>query len=351
MNNRYRLNLRVGDSVEVRSIDEILSTLDENGALDALPFMPEMLKYCGRQFRVYRRVDKTCDTIERDGTRTMNNTVLLEGLRCDGDAHGGCQAECMLFWKEAWLKRVTGKHSRDKHLERAVPPSLCTMDTLYSKSKVSPASAPAEEIVYSCQATEMRKATTPLPGWRLGQYYRDVWSGNVRVSTILRGLLIWIVNLIQFYRKGANYPYLDGKLEKTPVFKLELQPGELVQVRPRADIVETLDVMRRNRGLTFDREMVRYCGGTYRVHRRVDKLLNEKTGQMINIKADCIVLENVICTGELNRFCPRSVFPLWKEAWLRRVGQADLAEPEMCSAAKSSENSLMSFLKDRFKKI
>ena len=36
----YVLNLRAGDLVEVRSEREILATLDDTGALDALPFMP-----------------------------------------------------------------------------------------------------------------------------------------------------------------------------------------------------------------------------------------------------------------------------------------------------------------------
>ena len=44
--------LRVGDIVEVRSEAEILATLDENGRLESLPFMPEMLALCGRRFRV-----------------------------------------------------------------------------------------------------------------------------------------------------------------------------------------------------------------------------------------------------------------------------------------------------------
>src|SRR5262249_30747550 len=53
----------VGDWVEVRSKDEILRTLDKNGQLDGLPFMPEMFKFCGRQLRVYKRAHKTCDTV------------------------------------------------------------------------------------------------------------------------------------------------------------------------------------------------------------------------------------------------------------------------------------------------
>jgi hypothetical protein len=45
------LGLRVGDWVEVRSAAEIFATLDERGCLDALPFMPEMLSYCGKSSR------------------------------------------------------------------------------------------------------------------------------------------------------------------------------------------------------------------------------------------------------------------------------------------------------------
>jgi hypothetical protein len=167
----------------------------------------------------------------------------------------------------------------------------------------------------------MRKATSHLSGWDLGQYLKDVLSGNVSVRTIAKGLLVWIFNLIQSVRKGAYYPYIAGKLTKTPAIRLDLRPGELVRVRPKAEILETLDTRNRNRGLTFDREMVRYCGGTYRVRRRIDKLMSEKTGKMMPITADCIILEDVICTGELNRFCPRSVFPCWKETWLERVEQ------------------------------
>ena len=52
--------LFVGQLVQVRSADEILSMVDDNGTLDGLPFMPEMLNWCGKLFRVQRRVDKTC---------------------------------------------------------------------------------------------------------------------------------------------------------------------------------------------------------------------------------------------------------------------------------------------------
>ena len=68
--------------------------------------MPEMLQFCGRRFRVDKLAVKLCDTIGSTGMYRMRNAVHLEGVRCDGQAHGGCQAGCLVYWKEAWLKRV-----------------------------------------------------------------------------------------------------------------------------------------------------------------------------------------------------------------------------------------------------
>ena len=52
------MTLSAGDWVEIRSKDEILATLDKNGRLDGLPFMPQMFKWCGRQFKVQKRCMK-----------------------------------------------------------------------------------------------------------------------------------------------------------------------------------------------------------------------------------------------------------------------------------------------------
>ena len=96
---------RAGDLVEVRSREEILGTLDKNGQLEGLPFMPQMFQYCGKRYRVYKRAHKTCDTINPIAGRRLADGIHLN-LRCDGKAYGGCQAACLIFWKAAWLKPV-----------------------------------------------------------------------------------------------------------------------------------------------------------------------------------------------------------------------------------------------------
>jgi len=55
---RQTAKLRAGDLVETKTPEEILSALDAEGALDHLPFMPEMLEFCGKRFRVAKKVVK-----------------------------------------------------------------------------------------------------------------------------------------------------------------------------------------------------------------------------------------------------------------------------------------------------
>ena len=100
------LALKVGELVEVRSAEEIRATLDENGELAGLPFMPEMLAFCGRRLTVHKVAHKLCDYISQTGMRRMYDAVHLTESRCDGSAHAGCQNACSLYWKEQWLKRV-----------------------------------------------------------------------------------------------------------------------------------------------------------------------------------------------------------------------------------------------------
>ncbi len=119
---------RVGDVVRVRSARDIIATLDEDGEYEALPFMPEMLRYCGEVMTVYKVAHKLCDTISGTGMRRMENAVHLAGARCDGSGHGGCQAACMLYWKTAWLDpNVSGAVAADPADEVvAREPRCCT---------------------------------------------------------------------------------------------------------------------------------------------------------------------------------------------------------------------------------
>jgi hypothetical protein len=314
------LGLRAGDLVEVRSEREILSTLDSNGKLDGLPFMPEMFQYCGRQVRVYRRADKTCDTVNQTGSLRMTSTVHLQDLRCDGGHHGGCQAACLMFWKEAWLKPVPdgGRTSHSRNGEPAPGITRAELESLTTR----PDPNAAGELRFVCQATELPGATTRLRWWDPRQYLREILTGNVGLGTFFRVLGIAWFNALQRLRRGTVYPSYSGNLQQTPSHRLDLQPGERVRVRSLQEIMATLSTKRRNRGLSFVPEMVPFCGGEYRVLGRPTQFIDERTGKMIHPPKECIVLEGVICQGHLSRgrlFCPRAIQPFWREVWLERV--------------------------------
>jgi hypothetical protein len=322
------LDLRAGDLVEVRDASEILATLDERGELDSLPFMPEMLEYCGRQFRVSKRADKTCDTIENYHARRMHRTVHLEQLRCDGCGHDGCQAGCLMFWKEAWLKRSRVKpdgaalvHIRSRNQSHSSgEKSGASLTDLLTRSART---IDEKGVRYSCQATELLRASEPLPWWNLQQYVRDITTRNVTPGQFIRGYSFALYAMIRRkLRAPRHFPYFGGKLTKTPSESIDLQPGELVQIKSREEIYATLDKSSKNRGLYYDVEMWRFSGGTFRVLRRVDQIVNEKNGRMIKLPNGCVILDGVYCSGERSThrlFCQRGIFSYWREIWLRRV--------------------------------
>ncbi len=95
-----------------------------------------------------------------------------------------------------------------------------------------------------------------------------------------------------------------------------------MRIKSKEEIVATLDKTNRNRGLSFDGEMSNYCGRTARVRARVNRLIEESTGEMIDIKSDCIILEGVVCAADYHRFCTRAIYPYWREIWLEKIGDA-----------------------------
>ena len=312
--------------VEVRSEEEILRTLDADGKLDGLPFMPEMLGFCGKRYRVRARAHKACDTIDWQQFRRMESVIHLEELRCDGSAHGGCQAGCLLFWKEAWLRPADSLQAAPETDAEGASVEPLIRATEAGRNE-------AGETLFSCQATELTRASKGLlPWWEPSQYVQDVASGNSTVFRVARALLVGLFNRFQranarlfprfcLIRGCKRYPFIEGRATSgdTPAGSLGLQPGEIVEIKSREEIFATLDEDDTTQGLRFDGEMLKYCGRRARVLRRIERIIDEKTGRMLKIKRDTVILDGVICAGDYHRSCPRAIYPYWREAWLRRV--------------------------------
>jgi hypothetical protein len=68
---------------------------------------------------------------------------------------------------------------------------------------------------------------------------------------------------------------------------------------------------------------VPYCGGTYHVRSRVNQIIDERTGKMMRFGSASVILEDVYCMARYSydrMFCPRAIYPYWREIWLERVG-------------------------------
>jgi len=339
-----RRKLRVGDWVEVRSKEEVLRTLDQDGRLDGMPFMPEMLEFCGKRFRVFKRAHKTCDPDFR--SRRIENAVHLE-TRCDGRAHGGCQAGCLLYWKEAWLTRIradapaeTGPDPKpEAELIHLASAAGCTESVV--RDRVQARDVDAGGFSYVCQITQVQYHA-PLPWWDLRQYIEDYTSGNISLRRLLSGTIYtmyyhlsrvpglrsatpWFYNLARPLWRGSAWPRTTGVIpegQPTPDVTLDLQPGELVRVKPHQEILQTITTSNKNRGLWWDAELLPYCGGAFRVLKRVTKIIDEKTGKMQEMKKASIILDSVVCQSRYTKcrmFCPKNTYAYWREIWLERV--------------------------------
>lgn len=319
-----RKSLHAGDFVEVLSEREIRESLDRDGCLDGVPFMPEMVPFCGTVQRVCKHIDKIIDIVRHTGLRRMSSTVTLEGLRCNGSAHGGCQTGCLFLWKEAWLRRVAA-------LSLATPVARGEAGALPSDNE-------DHQRTYRCQATELFTASSPLSKWDMRQFVAPLWYGNVTATAFLRGTSVEAFNAVQRWRHACEYPDWPGStLEKTPTVDLGLQPGEWVRVRSKEEILRTLDKRNRNRGMWFDREMLIFCGRSYRVLKRVERLIEESTGRLIRPKTVSIILDGVTARGEYYRFNPQDDYILWREIWLERLQSVPVMEHSYRADSRSHD--------------
>jgi hypothetical protein len=305
--NEMNPRLHPGDLVEVKSAGEILQTLDQDGALGRLPFMPEMIEFCGKTFRVARRVVKTCSygTFSTMLAFNTDDVVILDGLRCSGADHDGCPKTCVIFWREPWLRKVSA-------VALAPRSDLEGIESLRRrlKSKSGPTT-------YYCQASELLKVAHVLSHReRIVKCIDEIRVGNCGSLQMAQRIGIW---LFWRLRKALLGAYGKGTKKSTPAESLNLQPGELVEIRSMESITATLNETAHNRGLWFSPDQRLLCGQQRRVVKRIEKLIVDGTGDMRQLR-NTVYLEGSMCGCSHVAFggCPRDEFVYWREAWLRR---------------------------------
>jgi hypothetical protein len=290
--------VRTGMIVQVKGPAEIWSLAAMEAASPCLPFMTEMRRFCGGRFRVLHCANRLM--VEGVGVRGIEDVVILDGVRCDGSAHGGCQRRCHLLWKEEWLEPAGD--SAVSSLPREAP------------STAPPGDIPSPFPACQGQAAVLMAITSPLSNFAPRQYLRDLRrrehspGGILRIfATMLGTRLRW--RLLALTRRVRGHPAVA--VAPAP----PLAAGDLVEIRSPREILGTLDPAGKLHGLLFAELMWRYCGKRFRVLQRVERMVVEETGECRAI-SHAVILEGVTCDGVAFRGCPRACYWMWKDAWL-----------------------------------
>jgi hypothetical protein len=128
-----------------------------------------------------------------------------DGLRCSGAAHDGCQKACMIFWRDAWLRKVEDAADQAK---------VDSDGSGRLRARLKTSTGPR---TYFCQASELLKATNNLPRWkRLGKCFSEVRAGNCSALQMAERIGIWL-----FWRIRRTFlgHYARGRNKSTPVLR------------------------------------------------------------------------------------------------------------------------------------
>lgn len=308
-----------GDWVEVRSADEVAATLDADGSVEGLPFMPEMAAHCGRRFRVQLRAERTCTFPYEHGHRRLDGVVVLRTLRCDGALHGGCQLGCMMFWKEVWLRPIAPPSASEAAASGGSPAAAADDPRFPARRRDDPSR-------FVCQGTELVRASRPgPPSWEPLQYVQLLRSRTftpVELAGVFAGVARRRLDRVLHPPDPAGPAPGVKSSARQP---LGLTPGDWVVVKDRDAIRETLDAAGKYRGLSFAATMYEYCGRKMRVAAVVQRIVDERTGKLREIPPGTVLLEGCIC--DRYRGCGRNMPIMWREVWLERAVPQVAAQP------------------------
>lgn len=274
--------MNVGNIVKVKLLEEIKSTLDDNNSLDKMPFMPEMVKFCGKKFRIKKLANFVYKN--KKGIRAINNAILLDNIYCDGSSHNGCVKSCSIFWRKEWLTHCADENYEHFNHNVSYNTNLVEFKTIINDS-------------YYCQSSQLQYFSKALNIFVKSKYlFKEFFAGNKPVILI-------IINV--FYHLELknlhiiNYSLcwiIKGNKVTTPSESLNLEKGDLVEIRSKEEIIRTLDKTGKNRGMLFSQEMHSFCGQKFRVRSKLNRMITEDTGKMVEIK-NTVLLEGLTCNG------------------------------------------------------
>ena len=99
--------LSPGDTVIVRPLAEIASTLNPKNKHRGLWFDRDQTKHCGTTRRVLARVDRIIDDAHGQMLPMKTPCILLEGVDYSGETLNFNAQHDLFFWREVWLRKIS----------------------------------------------------------------------------------------------------------------------------------------------------------------------------------------------------------------------------------------------------
>jgi hypothetical protein len=140
-----------------------------------------------------------------------------------------------------------------------------------------------------------------------------------RIKRILKRRLRYLMNVVSEIGQTKSKIAMAEPGIKVKKADILLQPGDVVRVRAKEEIQETLNRWNQLNRCSFMEEMWPYCGTTQQVLKRVEKFLDERDYILKKCKG-IVILDNVFCEGTRDfGLCDRSCFFFWREEWLEKI--------------------------------
>ena len=212
--------------MSVKSKDQIGTLVDSKNKLDGCLFLEQMGRCCGHTYRVLKVVDSIFDEQHKRTLKPRSPLYIIDGLICEGKTNefpSQCDRSCFLLWHECWLEKTQ------------LPFTDSRRDSL-------PVGEHCQVGAAMCQLKYIKE---------IG--YRNSWPNDK---------LQYSIRKLRWYRKTVSHFIHDIRhAEKHRDFSLsQIQAGDLVMVRHKADIKMTLDGWRQTKGCSFAPLMYKECG-------------------------------------------------------------------------------------------
>ena len=323
-------------SVRVRSAEEILATLDSDGTVDGLlSFMPEMLQFARREFRLQSSAHKTCDGVGVAVQEHGQDRPSGRDLGGDGSAHDGCQANCPLFFKTEWLSPAS----------EPAPVSTPVTDA-----------AALEMLTNShtpCGQFRRNALSVPKPpmfgrprGRCLQSDPRQYIPRTSRAVTLVcpvsvRGVLVFAFKKYQqlsrpvlprrlWIHNGEPYPFYQGTGtgERTPALQVFARPG-CRNPHQRGDHADLGAGQSKPEDVVRIRRSCLTAGKARSSVNRVAsvEIIDEQSGKMIRLGDCSCSRQRRLPRPSFTDSLPGPLIRYWRSSWLRHRGNTSPALP------------------------